>query len=243
MGHNRPPNEKEILEQRLADYKDLQAELKRLAAVKIPEEIADEKQGGQVTQYVKSVKDAKKELEKIHKNEKAIYLECGRVVDAWKKNFETQFDALISAASKPLLAFQEKKDREERERQLEIARKAREEAERLAAEAAAHEAEKIHDTASELMGMAIQADIKAEMIEGSALSVKTHTRSEAGAVSSTSKVWTGRIESLAALDLDALRPYISEDALDRAVKAYAKDTKGADLRGAVIYQESKLNIR
>lgn len=243
IGHNNPPSEKEILEQRLMDYKEISSEIDRLSGKEIPEKIETPEIAGEITAHIKAVKGVGKKVSDIHKNEKAIYLECGRVVDAWKKQWETKIDALVKAASIPLLAYQAEEERKERERQLEIAKKAREEAEKLAAEAEAHAKEGIEDTANDLMNMAIDSEQKANMIQQSSLSVKAHTRHESGAVSSTSKVWTGEIESLAALDLDKLRSYISQDALDRAVKAYAKDTKGAELRGARIYQEAKLNIR
>lgn len=243
IGHNNPPSEKEILEQRLLDYKEISNDIDSLSKKDIPAKIETPAIAGEITAHIKTIKEVGKKVTNIHKDEKAIYIECGRVVDAWKKQWETKIDALVSIASIPLLAYQAEEERKERERQLEIARKAREEAEKLAAEAEAHAKEGIEDTANELMSAAIDSEQKADMIQQSSLCVKAHTRSENGAVSSTSKVWTGVIESIAALDLEKLRQYIPQDALERAVKAYAKDTKGADLRGARIYQEAKLNIR
>lgn len=243
LGHNNPPSEKKILEERLERYTEIPAQLEKLKCREIPEKIKDDKQAGDITLYIKSLKSVVSDAEKIRKKEKDIYLECGRVVDAWKKKYENEATTLINKASAPLLDFQAEKDRLERERQLEIARKAREEAEALAAEAEAHANEGIDDTANDLLNAAIESETKSSMIEASSMNVRSHTRHSSGAVSSTSKVWTGEIESLGALDLEKLRPYLSQTELDRAVKAYAKKTDGAELRGARIYQQSKLNIR
>jgi hypothetical protein len=243
LGHNNPPSEKEILQERLALYKEIPEKLENLKLRAIPEKIKDEKEAGNLTLFIKNLKDVVSDSEKIRKKEKEIYIDCGRVVDAWHKGYAVIANELIAKASKPLLAFQAEKERIERARQLEIAARAKEEAEKLMAEAAAHEAVGINDTAQDLMNFAVQSEVKAEMIENNLTDIRMHTRHSLGAVSSTSKVWTGEVDLLAALDLDKLRNFISLDALDKAVKAYAKKTDGAELQGARIYQQAKLNIR
>lgn len=242
IGHNNPPSEIEILKERLNSYQDEIGQFKRLSEFEPPQEIASDEEAGKITEYIKNCKSLNSRFADIHKKEKAPFWDAGKAADAWKNDYETRIVALVNKASAPIIAWNKKKEEAERQRQLEIARKAREEAERLAEQAAAHEAENIKDTAQELLGAAIQADTKAEMIENNALAVKARSRSDNGAVSSVSKVWTGELESLAALDLDALRQYFSADAIDKAIKAAIRDGK-RDIRGVKIYQADKLNVR
>jgi hypothetical protein len=53
--------------------------------------------------------------------------------------------------------------------------------------------------------------------------------------------WTGVIEDITQLDLEKLRPYLSFDALDRAVRAFARNG-GRELKGARIYQDRKVLV-
>lgn len=68
-------------------------------------------------------------------------------------------------------------------------------------------------------------------------------RGDLGGVSTIRKMWTGIVTDRAVLDLDALRQHIPQEALEQAVRAYAK-TNGADgkpapvLKGARIYQKN-----
>lgn len=241
IGHNKPPSEMQILQERLADYKDEQAEYDRLASREVPASVGDENQAGKLTDYIKSVKVFQKRIEGVHKKEKSIYLECGRVVDGWKNTYEANLTAILRKAEQPLNAFLQKKAEEERKRQLEIAAKAREEAEKLAKEAEAHAKEGIEDTANDLMNAALQSEEKANLIQDSALSVKGAARGTASSASQK-MVWTAEIESIAALDLEALRKYFTEDSIQKALNAAMRD--GArDIRGAKIYQKTQISIR
>lgn len=242
IGHNNPPSEIEILRQRLDSYYEEIGQFKRLSEREVPQDISTDEQAGQITDYIKAVKQLNSRFGEIHKKEKQPFWDAGKAADAWKNEYETKLAVLAQKAEAPLKAWNRKKEDAERQRQLEIARQAREQAERLAAEAAAHEAENIKDTATELMDAAVQSEIKADMIEGNAATVHVKTRSLSGATSSVTKSWTGEIESLAALDLEILRPYFAADAIDRAIKAAVRDGK-REIRGAKIYQTEKLNIR
>lgn len=243
IGHNNPPSETEVLQQRLAEnYTKEAGEYERLAGRDIPDTIDTDEQAGKITEYIKAVNNLKRTFTDAHKKEKAVYLECGRIVDNWKKGYEEKCQKLVSAASVPLQAFLDKKAAEERQRQLEIARKAREEADRLAAEAAAHEAEGINDTANDLMNAAVEADSKADMIQGSALQARAKARSETGFSASQRKVWVGEVESLAAIDLEKLRPFLSEQAIQTAINAFVRDG-GRELRGVNIYQKTTVQVR
>lgn len=241
IGHNNPPSEVEIIKQRLEDYKEVKETYVRLSELPVPQEISTDEEAGKVSDHIAALKVLFSTVTDIHKKEKKPYWDAGTAADAWKTSYKERIDAVVDVASSVLLKWNKKKEEEERQRQLEIARKAREEAEKLAAEALAHANEGIQDTATELIEAAVQEEQKAEMIQNSALQVKGKS---AGSYSSSSikREWVGEIESLAAIDLEALRKYFKEDdilsALNRAVKDGARD-----IRGAKIYQSETLSNR
>ncbi len=242
IGHNNPPSEMEILEKRLREnYKEVQDSYDRLAQKPLPDEISDEQQAGQVTDYIKSVNALNKKVENIHKQEKAIYLDCGRVVDSWKKSYEGNLKALTAKASEPLNKFLADKAEAERNRQLELAKKAREEADKLATEALAHANEGIDDTANELLEAAIQSETKADMIYDNSIDVRASSRT-ASASATQKLVWTGEIESAAAIDLEVLRRYFKEDDFQRAINAAVRDGV-REIRGVKIYQKAQISVR
>lgn len=242
IGHNNPPSEMEMLQERLASHVQEQEVFDKLSARKIPQEIATDKEAGELTDYIKSVKLLEKSIDEIFKKEKAPFWDCCKAADAWKRDYLSGTAALIKAASKPILDWNRKKEEAERQRQLEIARKAREDADKLAAEAEAHAQEGIEDTANDLMDAAIQEEQKADMIQENAYHGVVG-RSRGGiAQSSNHKSLTGILDSRAALDLNALRNYFSEAELNRAIKAAVRDGV-REIRGARIYQEEKLSVR
>lgn len=243
LGHNKPPSEMEMLQQRLDEnYTGEALEYSRLSNREIPSVIEDEKAAGLITDYIKAINGLKKKIEGSHKKEKDIYLQCGRVVDGWKNQYEINLKALVSKASAPLQIFLDKKEAEERKRQMEIAQKARDEAERLASEAAIHANEGIDDTANELMDAALQSEQKASLIQESALNVVAKVKGLGGSYASQTYVWTGEIESIAAIDLEKLRPYLTEEMIQTAInKAVRSGIK--EIRGVKIFEKAKLNTR
>lgn len=240
IGHNNPPSEMEILKERLGGY-GFEADVKRLEDRSIPDPIETDEQASRLSDFLASVKAKAGDVSDAHKKEKAPFWDAGKAADKWKNDLTAKIDAVASRASSALLAWNKKKAEEERQRQLEIARKAQEEAEKLAAEAEAHADAGIDDTANELMDAAIQSEQKADMIFNSSMNVKART----GGTFSTSSIkrsWVGRIESVAALDLEALRPYFAEEDLEKALNRAVRDGK-RDIRGAQIFEEETLNNR
>ena len=242
MGHNNPPSEMEILRERLEAHVEQKETLERLSSKEIPESVDSEDEAGKITDHIKLLKVLRGDIEKIFKQEKSPFWDCCKAADEWKNSYWKKIDASIADASKPVLAWHKKKEEEERQRQLEIARKAQEEAEKLALEAEAHADAGIVDTADSLMNAAVQEDEKSRMIAQN-LSNGLSTKSVGGfSTASNRKPWTGRLESRPALDLEALRNYFSDDALDKAIKSAVRDGVRT-LRGATIFQENKLSVR
>ena len=236
IGHNNPPSEIEILKQRLDDYKNQSETFDRLSQREVPEEISEDEEAGKLTDYIKSLKILRGEIDDIHKKEKKPFWDAGKAADEWRNNYFKDIDALVTKASAPVLKWNKKKEEEERQRQLEIARKAREEAEKLAAEAEAHAKEGIDDTANDLICAAIEEEAKADMISDNAYHGVTGRTKGGYSSAANRKPWTGVLDSRAALDLDALRNYFTEAELNKAIKAAVRDGK-REIRGARIFQE------
>lgn len=247
IGHNLPPSDLEIVQQRLADReREIAAKIQIIVMTPAPETIADEAQAGAVTDTIKALGGAVKSVEDSHKTVKAPYLECGKAVDAWKNRMIADVDKRKAEYGKPLTAYLEAKAAAERARQLEQARIERERAEALAAEAAAHEEAGINDTAAELIDAAASTETLAAHIQNAAETAKpselAKARSFTGASASQKLTWVGEIESRAIIDLDKLRQYFSDDALKIAVNAFVRDG-GRELPGVKIYQKATLAVR
>lgn len=244
IGHNNPPSDSAILAERLNTQ---EAALRStISLIECPQIISNEQEAGNVTDAIKYVSVLIRKIGDAHKAIKEPYLENGRVVDAWKKRLESEFEIKKLAFSKPLNAFLEMRAKEERERQIEAARRERERAERLAEEAKEHEAVGINDTASALMDAAIASEAMASHIEDkvytSTPSQLAKSRSIHGATASQKLVWTGEIENISAIDFNLLRKYISIDDLQKAINAFIRDG-GREINGVKIYQKSQLNVR
>lgn len=243
IGHNNPPSEKELLEQKLKEnYKAEAAEFQRLSDHILPTEVKDEKQAGELADYVKAIKSFMSRIAEVHKAEKAVFLECGNVVQKWRNNYDAEANGLISAVDRVLKPFLDKKEEEEAQRRRQIAAKALAEAADLAEEAKAHEAEGIVDTAEELQQASEDAADYATMMSNSAAAVQAKARGVAGSLASTKKPWVGEIISKEDLDLEVLRPYMTMADLDKALKAGVRSGL-RKCRGATITQQSKISYR
>lgn len=241
IGGNNPPSEIEILKQRLESYIKEDALIDQLANKQIPVEIENDGEAGHVTDHIKSLKSVRGAVEKIFKAEKEPFLEACKVADSWKNVRWTKIDVAIAGATKSILAWNKKKEDEERARQMEAARRAQEEAERLALEAAAHADAGINDTAEELLNIAVAEEKKAETIAEKAEDVRGRSYGNF-ASASTRKVWVGEIESMATVDLEALRKYLTADDLEKAVRGAIKDGI-REIKGIKIFEQDKLTIR
>lgn len=243
IGHNGPPSDEEILSEKLnATYAGEIQKIEDLSATHVAD-VVDDETAAKAADFLSSVKAARKAIELAHKVEKDGFLKLGKVVDGFKNRHVARLEKI---AERPA-AMQEKfllvKAQKERERLRQIAEAEREKAEALAAQAQAHAVEGIHDTAHDLMDAAIETDEKALRIDNYATTSKAsklaRTISETGAVSGLRTTWAGEIESIGAVDLNALRHYLKEDHIQQAVNAFVRDG-GRALAGVRIYQKSTL---
>lgn len=247
-GHNFPPTEAELLQEKLTEKESgIRAAILDIENTPLPSEIGDEKSAGEVTERIKTLGRIGKSVEEAHKETKAPFWECCKTADNWKNGLESEIKKLKSLASVPLNQYLDRKEEEERKRQQEIARQERENAERLAAEAAAHQTAKIEDVAEELLDDALRSEGMAERIEMNVLHARpadlAKSRSAYGSTASRKQAWVGRITSLSGIDLEKLRPYLNEEAIQKALNAFVKNG-GRDCAGATIKEEiTGLNIR
>lgn len=161
IGGNNPPSEIEILKQRLDGHAKEEKLINDLVSREIPSEILNDEEAGELADYIKSLKSVRKTVENIFTSEKAPFFEACKVADSWKNARWLKIDGRVSLATKPILAWNSKKEAEEKARQAELARLAQIEAEKLAKEAEAHANAGIDDTAAELLDFAIEKEDKA----------------------------------------------------------------------------------
>lgn len=239
IGHNNPPTEAEIAADKLRDEYELENEMaKSLATRELPERIDDEEAAGKMSDFIKAVVSHQSKLKEIHKREKEPFLRAGNVVDGWLRGHSDALDAIKRKALALTGDFLQRKEDAERKRLEELAEAERQKAAKFEAQAQAHTEAGIEDTAQDLHDAADQAMDKAEMLQIHAATAAPKqlagARGTTGTVSRSLK-WVGEIENIGAVDLIALRPYLSEKEIQRAIDAFVK-AGGRDLNGVKIHQ-------
>jgi len=252
IGHNIPPDPIEALrtdlEEANHDLLTRKAELEA-SCERMPESIGDDETAGKFADQIKLLNTAKKTAEARRKDTKEPHLAASRAVDAFFKAITEPLEKLAAQANAPLTAFEQHKADEERRRREEAERLAREEAERQVREAAV--ASESIETEADL-DAAIRVEEGADQAVAAARDARqdaeasnaelSRDRGNYGAVASLRTTWAGEITALPALDLETLRPHISRDALDKALRAFIK-AGGRKLTGAHIFEETKTVVR
>lgn len=188
--------------------------------------------------------------------------EAERIAQENQKRAEAEEIGKREAAAQIRAAEEKAKEAERAQKEAERAAKAKieeaerkqKEAEKEAREAERQAEERIKESNRELKELnresnkaldeAIRADrtaIKLDRQSSAKVSELSRTRGD-GSLASLSEYWVGSVESRDALDLEALREHIPFDALERAVQSFA-DAGGRTLRGALIFQDTKANVR
>jgi DNA repair exonuclease SbcCD ATPase subunit len=96
-------------------------------------------------------------------------------------------------------------------------------------------------TAGALLDDAVRADKTATKIEkmiDAPAGQAVRTRGEQGSVSTFRTEWQGTLTDRAEIDLEALRPYFTDDAIQLAINAFVKANAGRQLAGAWVRQEN-----
>src|SRR3990167_3129 len=252
IGHNMPPENADPIGERLgADHADL---LKRrdelLAKSKALPACDDEKSAGTLGDFIKDCSSYLKDADGRRIKEKEPYLVGGRRVDGFFKTVCEAIEPVKRAISKKLEAYETKK--EAKTRRLLAERAA---AEKKAAEEAAEAAQRAIDAmaSDDDLGNAMERETIAEAAAVNAAKAEkeaeqsaadlSRTRSEVGgSVSSLRTVWDFDGMDRAKIDLEALRPYIPVDGLEKAVRAFIK-AGGRNLKGVRIYEDRRVVVR
>ena len=233
VGHNLPGDPLEALRLQLTDRNgDLMARRDELLAgvAKVPEKIEDEDMSSRVTDFTKQIKTARKLGKDRHGEDKKPHLEAGRAVDAFYKDITDPLDQAARTLESKLTVYQRQKMEKERQRREEEARRAAEEAK------AREEAMQTDED--------LEAAVKAEEEASRAAEATQAKPADLGqvrgdyAVSSMRGTWTFKITGV--VDLEVLRPYFTQDAIDKAIRAAIKDgVRDPAIRGVHIFKDFK----
>lgn len=237
--HNNPPSELELLKDRL-ELKHLIVIKKadeqiKFVAEKIPAVFNDDAEASFTADYIKMMRESQRILEKERKDEKEPFLRQGQFVDSFFKDINLQLEQAISRATAPLNDYLQRKanaEKLEREREAAamkaLAESAVKEATQIPQGIPLHEAVAVIERASDMAAVSASAD-KLAAVPVSTMASAAGKFSSAGLV----ETWVGTIKNKAELDLNALRPYIKDDALQVALNAFIK-FGGRELAGAEI---------
>jgi len=247
IGHNNPPSDAESLEQKLRedyerqlfDAREVYAEAK-----KFPGKIESEEDANRGADLIKKIVGINKDFEGIRVKEKEPYLTLGRVVDNFFKRPQDSLNDAKNNVRLPLDEYLKEKARKELAEREEKARIAREEAEKRAAQAAAASQAQQQAAADILTQSAIQMDNKAQALERAA-EEKPAQLARASGVSGTAALrtkWVGEIIDIKFIDLEALRPYIRQEDLQKALNSFVS-MGGRELSGAKIYEKHETFVR
>lgn len=237
-GHNNPPSDMEILQERITESN---AEILKstdellTSAAKMPEVITDDEQAGKATDLIKELRGAWKKLESTRVAEKEPYMALTRAVDGF---FNVPKDKVETAAAKlklPLDAWLKKKADEVR-----AAREAEEARLRAESQRKLDEAAELAKTAPKSADiMAVDAAVTQQQADHVGHSINApaaglaRSRGTSGGVAGLRTRWVGKIINRQTLDLNALRPYFTEDSLQKAlngaVAAGMRTVAGADI--------------
>lgn len=244
IGHNQPPSDGEAFRSELVTrHNDLLDRRTALieAADRVPETIEDEETAGKAADFIKQLTAHEKAADRARVDEKAPYLERGKWVDTF---FKTVAVAEIAGIKKRvtglLTAYQQKVAEEERRRREEEERHQREEADRLRREAeeraAAAQTDEELDAAVETEAQAADAAAQADRAgraaqAGTAELSRRHSAS--GTVASLRTEWKCSAWWRPEIDLEALRPYLSDADIEKAIRGYIR-AGGRNLKGATI---------
>lgn len=248
IGHNNPPSDLEILNQKLAEkFADERKTAYDLAAQAnaAPKTITNAEEASLVTDIISGITKHDKVLESHREKEKSPHLAAGRAVDAFFKKGQDLIGTAKNSLNAVLTAWQTAQAAAERARlEAKAAAEKQRAADAAAAALALEQANKPTEAAVALKQAVVaeeQAHV-AQIATTAKASTLTRSYSTSGATASLRTVWVGEISDRATLDLEALRPHLSQDALEKAVGAFVR-AGGKELKGAKIYSKDESVVR
>lgn len=194
------------------------------------------------------IKDGKtlfKKIETARKEMKQPFLDGGKLVDGHYGALTERLDRIATTFQKAADAYTAQQLELERQRRFAEAERIRKEEE--AARAISEAAEDAGKTPmAEAMGaMADAAGYEARQLEkeaaGSAADL-VRTVTSSGVLTSAKTPWVHEITDIGEVDLNALRPYIKQEAIDAAIRLAIRQGVRS-IRGVRIFQDVKAVIR
>lgn len=254
LHHNQPPI-RDVLADHLSDLGDLVTKetaplasrrdefLKHCSA--IPAVIDNDDLDGQVNDQIAQWSKFIKEVDNWKDGTKAPILSADRLIMAQHAKLKDPIEAIKKQVNDRSTAYKRVKLERERKIREEAERQAREAAE--AAARAAAEAEKAAQDAASL-DSAINAEAVARQAQEAAEAARLASEARAADLSRSRGAY-GSVSSLTTfmdfadmdrgtLDLEKLRPHLSHEALEKAVRSYIK-TGGRELRGVRIFENTR----
>lgn len=231
IGHNNSPTDPDMLRDYLAGISELlteEAELLAEEAESLPKEIGDDSESAELTNYVAMVNDCHKRLEHMRKTEGEPHHTAWKTTNTFFAAHTEKLETAKKKANAVLTAWLVKQQRLERERlAAEAERQRLQAAEALAAA-----------TTDEEVAEAIETDKAATATQRDVDSGKNlvASRGTMGGTTLTTR-WVGEIVSKPDIDLEALRRYLPEDALQKAINSFVA-AGNRTLKGVNIYEKS-----
>ena len=248
LGHNKPPSEQEQTRDFLAEKTvELQRRYNDLieAVDRAPTECSDDETAGKLADMVKLLTACHKSFEAQRVAEKEPFLTECRSVDGFFKKFTESLDNARKKVTRPLDTYLLRKAEEKRAAEREAARKQREEADRLAREAEELRLANMTQASDDTLKQAVRMDEQAEKSEKQAEARPAElarTRGDYGSLATLRTVWVGQIVDKNAVDLEALRPFMSDDVLQKLINAAVR-AGFREIRGVKIFEQSSAQVK
>jgi uncharacterized protein YhaN len=249
LGHNRPPEEIELLRDKLAEtHRPLIDRGQELVDMKdrLPASCDDEDTAARLADAVKACTAYTKNADAARVSAKEPFLASGRAVDGFFKALSDPVDRVKQAAGALLTAYQRRVADEERRRREAIAAEER----RLAREAEqkAREAKKAGDEAEakrlrdEAQAQRALAQVAREEAQVKAAEL-TRNRSTIGSVASLRTTWEFTVEDPQAVPREFLS--VNDAAIRVAIRsAITKDNRcGLKIAGVKIFEKTESIVR
>lgn len=251
LGHNNPPPDitldpATIAAQLKAKHAPLLKKAEDLigAEARIQTTCDSEEYATKLTNFIKQANEVSKLLDKNRLEENKPFKDAGKTVDTLFNSFDNRLESIKNKASRLLTGWLQEKVKKEQKARLEAAEALRKEAEATTANAVALQGAGRRHEAAEVMQAAEKISESANHMEETATkktAVVAQVQGSAGNASLRTKV-VGEIVSKAELDLESLRPFISIDALQRAIDLFIA-AGNRELKGAKIYEKSVAAVR
>ncbi|MDQ0510933.1 vacuolar-type H+-ATPase subunit I/STV1 [Angulomicrobium amanitiforme] len=212
-----------------------------------PKTLSTEEENFALGEVVKAATEAFSSIEGARVEEKAPFLRDGKIVDDTFRGPKERLDKIIKGLSARADAYAHQKKLEARRKALEEEQKLRDEEERLRrlatfeADIGDTDAAEVHAEIAETV--AFRASQAAETTTARAADL-TRARSDTGMLATASDKWDFRVADWSKVDIAALRPYLTVDVLEKALRAHIRTHKGSmPIAGVEFVEMTKASFR